>query len=123
MKKIILSAAFIVLGSLTFAQKMDGDKKAKFEEKRAEKLANLKAELNLSDAQVAQIKAVQDKKMEARKADMQLQKADRKKDMKAMMEKNDQDMKTILTPDQYKKWQEKKEQKMKERKDNMATKK
>lgn len=122
MKKIILSAAFIVLGTLAFAQKTDGDKKVKFEEKRTERLAKLKTELNLSDAQVTQIKALQDKKMEARKADMQMEKADRRKEMKTKMDQNDQDMKSILTPEQYKKWQEKKEQKMQERKDKMAAK-
>lgn len=123
MKKIILSAAFIALGTLAFAQKNDGDRKAKFEEKRTERLAQLKSELNLTDAQVAQIKVLQDKKMETRKAEMQVEKADRQKEMKAKMDQNDKDMKSILTPEQYKKWQEKKEQKMQERKDKMATKK
>lgn len=122
MKRTILSAAFIVLGTLAFAQKTDGDKKAKFEEKRAERLANLKTELNLTDAQVTQIKTLQDKKMEARKADMQKERADRREGMKIKMEQNDQDMKAILTPEQYKTWQEKRDQKLKERKDKMATK-
>lgn len=122
MKRIILSTAFIVLGTLAFAQKTDGDKKAKFEEKRTERLANLKSELNLTDAQVGQIRALHDKKIEAHKAEQQVEKANKRKEMKAKMEQNDQDMKSILTPEQYKKWQEKKAEKMKERKDKMAAK-
>lgn len=123
MKKVILSSAFLVLGVFAFAQQSNMDKKANFEEKRTERLAKMKTELNLTDTQVAQIKTLQDKKMEARKMEMTQQKQDKHQAMKLKMEQNDQDMKNILTPEQYTKWQEKKQQKMAERKNKMPMKK
>lgn len=121
MKKIILSTAFLVLGTFAFSQQATKmDKKVDFQAKQQERLAKMKTEYNLSDTQVAQIKTLQDKKMEARKADMKIEKSEKRQEMKAKMDQNDQDMKNILTSDQYKKWQDNKQQKMAERKEKMG---
>ncbi len=128
MKKLVLSAAFIVLGTFAMAQtekfqKMDP---AKMEQKRAEKMQKMKADLGLSDDQVAKIKALQDKKMEERKANapqLQAERAAKAEQFKAKKEQYKAEMKAILTPEQYQKWEAKKHEgqdkmrdKMKERK-------
>jgi len=111
MKKIILSAAFLGLGVFGFAQQTT---KADFTQKRAEKLQQMKQELNLSDAQVAQIKALHEAKAAERKQDFDAKKGDRMQKMK----QNEAEMQKILTPEQYKKFQELKAKKMAERKEN-----
>ncbi len=124
MKKIILSSAFLVLGVFAFSQQtMSADKKADFQAKQQEKMMKMKTEYNLSDTQVAQIKALHESKMEARKAEIKVEKTEKRQQMKAKMEQNDQDMKNILTAEQYKKWQDNKQQKMAERKEKMNAKK
>ena len=65
MKKIVLSAAFVILGTFAMAQQtpmMNKKDPAQMEQKRQEKLKVMQTELNLTNAQVAQIKALQDKK-------------------------------------------------------------
>lgn len=69
MKKLVLSLAFLSVASFATAQQNQQRKpkteaeKAEMQAKRAEKqnehLAKMKADLNLSDAQVAKIKAKQ----------------------------------------------------------------
>lgn len=125
MKKNVLSIAFVILGTFAMAQqtaKILQKDPAQMEQKRAEKLAKMKAELNLSDAQVSQIKALQEKKMEERKNDPKLQ-AERKakmeerkakmEEMKAKKEQRNAEMKAILTPEQYKTWELKNQEKRK----------
>lgn len=111
MKKLFLTAAFLGLGVFGFAQTTQG-RKADFEQKKAERLQKMKQELNLSDAQVAQIKALHEQKAAERKQEMLAKKEDRMK----MMKDNEADMQKILTPEQYKKFQELKAKKMAERK-------
>ncbi|MCD9856381.1 hypothetical protein LUD75_16785 [Epilithonimonas sp. JDS] len=111
MKKIILSAAFLGLGVFGFAQQTT---KADFTQKRAEKLQQMKQELNLSDAQVAQIKALHEAKAAERQQNVSAKKEDRMQKMK----QNEAEMQKILTPEQYKKFQELKAKKMAERKEN-----
>lgn len=123
MKKIVLSLAFVGFGTFAMAQvapkaekKMDP---AKIEQKREEKLKMMQTELNLSSTQVAQIKALQDKKM----AERQQMMADRKakmEDMKSRKTQYDGEMKTILTPEQYKKWEAMKQEKMQKHQQNKA---
>ncbi|WP_313028980.1 hypothetical protein [Soonwooa sp.] len=113
MKKLILSAAFVVLGSFAFAQQTTPTaKKENFEAKQQERLAKMKTDLNLTDAQVVKIKELHEKKRAAKMDQMKEQ----RQEMKLKMEKNNEDMKQILTPDQYTKWQEMKKQKMAEHK-------
>lgn len=111
MKKLFLTAAFLGLGIFGFAQTTD--RKADFEQKKAERMQKMKQELNLSDAQVEQIKALHAKKAVERKQEMAAKKEDRKK----MMKNNEAEMQKILTPDQYKKFQDMKARKMAERKE------
>jgi len=109
MKKLILSAAFLGLGVFGFAQTTT---KADFTQKKAERLQQMKQELNLTDAQVAQIKALHESKAAERKQEMTAKKEDRMQKMK----ENEAEMQKILTPEQYKKFQELKAKKMAERK-------
>ena len=111
MKKLILSAAFLGLGVFGFAQ-TTSDRKGDFEQKKAARMQEMKQELNLTDAQVAQIKTLHEKKAAERKQEMATKKIDRAQKMK----ENEAEMQKILTPEQYKKFQELKAKKMAERK-------
>ncbi len=110
MKKLILSAAFLGLGVFGFAQTTA---KADHSQKKAERLQQMKQELNLTDAQVAQLKALHESKAAERKTEMSAKKEDRMQKMK----ENEAEMQKILTPEQYKKFQELKAKKMAERKE------
>lgn len=119
MKKLILSAAFLAIGTFAMAQQnlsnMQQKDPVKMEQKRADKMKMMQTELNLSTAQVAQITELQNKKMAERKHDAPQMQAQRKARMDMMKSKNDQwntEMKQILTPDQYQKWEAKKHNKM-----------
>ncbi|WP_333853618.1 hypothetical protein [Epilithonimonas sp.] len=116
MKKLILSAAFLGLGVFGFAQTTA---KADHSQKKAERLQQMKQELNLTDAQVAQIKALHESKAAERKQEMTAKKVDRMQKMK----ENEAEMQKILTPEQYKKFQELKAKKMAERKDKFQARK
>ena len=81
MKKLILSAAFLSIGTFAMAQQESLSMQknpAQMEQKRADKLKMMQTELNLTNAQVAQIKALQDKKMAERKANEPHMQAERK---------------------------------------------
>jgi periplasmic protein CpxP/Spy len=116
MKKLILSAAFLGLGVFGFAQTTA---KADMSQKKAEHLQKMKQELNLTDTQVAQLKALHESKAAERKSEMAAKKEDRMQKMK----ENDADMQKILTPDQYKKYQEMRAKKMAERKEQFQSRK
>ena len=114
MKKIVLSAAFVILGTFAMAQQtpmMNKKDPAQMEQKRQEKLKVMQTELNLTNAQVAQIKALQDKKMAERQQNAPQMQAERKAKMEAMKARQEQwnaEMRKILTPAQYQKWESKK---------------
>jgi len=119
MKKIVLGAAFLLIGTFAMAQqnrsKMQQRDPAQMEQKRAENLKMMQTELNLSSAQVAQIKAMQDKKMADRKANAPQMQAERKARMEIMQMKKEEwkkEMKQILTAEQYKKWEATRQNKM-----------
>ena len=83
------------------------------EQKRQEKLKVMQTELNLTNAQVAQIKALQDKKIAERQQNAPQMQAERKAKMEAMKARQEQwnaEMRKILTPEQYQKWETKKKQ-------------
>lgn len=116
MKKLVFSFALVGLGTLAMAQQtqkkeITPEQKAKFEQRKTERFEKMKADLKLSDAQVSQIKTLQEqnkvqreKMMAERKAQMQEHKAKR--------EQMQADMKKILTPEQYVKWEEMKKENM-----------
>ena len=118
MKKIVLSAAFVILGTFAMAQQtpmMNKKDPAQMEQKRQEKLKMMQTELNLTNAQVAQIKALQDKKMAEKQQNAPQMQAERKAKMEAMKARQEQwnaEMRKILTPEQYTKWEAKKQQNM-----------
>lgn len=116
MKKLILSAAFLGLGVFGFAQQTT---KAEHSQKKTERLQKLKQELNLTDTQVTQLTALHEAKAADRKADFDAKKGDRMQKMK----QNEAEMQKILTPEQYKKYQELKAKKMAERKENFQARK
>ncbi|WP_304343553.1 hypothetical protein [Chryseobacterium koreense] len=121
MKKIVLTAAFLTLGVFAMAQQNGGMMQkdpAQMEQKRAENLKKMQTDLNLTDAQVNQIKALQDKRMAERKEQAPAMQAERKAKMEAWKAKREQhmaEMKQILTPEQYQKWEAQKKEQMQNR--------
>lgn len=119
----MLSLAIVGLGTFAMAQNTQGKKidKAEWQQKQDAKLQEMKQELGLSDAQVAQIKELKNKKASEHAAKLEATKEERAKkvaDMKQQKEEMDKEMKAILTPEQYTKWQAIRAEKMKERKEN-----
>ncbi len=127
MKKLILAIAFIGMGSFAMAQTTTPQdkeaRKAEFQQKRQQKeqehLAQMQKDLNLNQSQVAQIKALHEKRKDDMKADFAKNKEARQakmEEMKAKRAQMDADMKKILTPTQYDKWQADRKAKMEARK-------
>lgn len=131
MKKLVLMA-LLVVGITTFAQEKREERKEKLTpEQRADfQVKKMTKDLNLTDKQAEQVKVLVAKeveKREAKRAEMEAKRAEqtkpskeemeaRKTEMKASQEAMKAEMKKILTADQYKKW----EQKLEERKDKMV---
>ncbi len=94
------------------------DEKAKHELLAAKRIDKLKIKLNLSDEQVASIKAnrqIQQTKVAAILQNDTLSRIDKKEQLLAIRNTNKENMKSILTPSQLDKWEELKQQKMQER--------
>ncbi len=116
MKKLVLSFALVGLGTFAMAQQtqkkeITPEQKAMFEQRKAERFDKMKTDLKLSDAQVSQIKNLQEKN----KAQREKMMAERKVQMqehKAKREQMQADMKKILTPEQYAKWEQMKKDNM-----------
>jgi protein CpxP len=124
MKKLFI-AALLFVGMASFAQDMDQkpsqDQREKLtpEQRTDKQLKKMTSELTLDanqQAQVKQLLAERNAKAEKLRAERQAKKdsdvkptaAEReafKKDMMAEKDANDAKMKSILTADQYKKWQ------------------
>ena len=118
MKKLVLSAAFLAVGTFAMAQqspRMQRMDPVKMEQKRADNMKQMKTDLNLSEAQVAKIKVLHDQRMAERKQNAPQMQAERKAKMdmmKAKRAQHDSEMKQILTPEQYQKWQVNRKQNM-----------
>lgn len=128
MRKLVLSVALLAVGTFAMAQnqKMQKMDPAQMEQKRADHMKQMQAELNLSDAQVTKIKALQDRRMAERKKNAPQMQAERKfkmEQMKAKRDQNNAEMKQILTPEQYQKWETSKKGKMQKRGQMMKSKK
>lgn len=83
-------------------------------EKNAKKLDKLKMKLNLTDEQVAKIKAgraTAQEKIKSIRDNKQLSRSEMKAQMMAVKEQNKNDMKSILTPEQANKWEQMKQEK------------
>lgn len=126
MKKLVLAIAFIGMGSFAMAQQTTpqdrearrAEMQQKMQQKEQEHLAQMQKDLNLNTSQVAQVKALQEK----RKAEMKTEFAKNKEvrqakmeEMKAKRAQMDADMKKILTPEQYDKWQADRKAKMEQK--------
>ncbi len=111
MKKIVLSAVFVITGSFAMAQQgamMQNRSPEQMEQRRADNMKQMQANLNLTPAQVAQINTLHEKRMAERNQNMPMMQAKRAAKMQAMQEKRTQhatEMRKILTPEQYKKWE------------------
>lgn len=120
MKKLVLSVALVAVGTFAMAQqnqKMQKMDPAQMEQRRADHLKQMQTDLNLTEAQVVKIKALQDKRMAERKENAPQMQAQRKAKMDQMQAKRDQhqaEMKQILTPEQYQKWEVMRKEKMQE---------
>ena len=118
MKKLVLSAAFLAMGTFAMAQqspRMQRMDSAKMEQKRADNMKQMQTDLNLSEAQVAKIKILQDQRMIERKQNAPQMQAERKAKMDMMQAtraQHESEMKQSLTPEQYQKWQVIRQQKM-----------
>jgi hypothetical protein len=124
MKKVFL-AVLMLVGITTLAQeKMEKRQRLTPEQQVELQAKKMKLDLDLNDKQVTEVKKVlleQAKKRKAKKEEFQTKKADSKKptsdEVYAM--KNEMldeqiahkaEMKKILTPEQYKKWEENREE-------------
>ncbi|MGV8915518.1 MAG: hypothetical protein ACOH1X_08745 [Kaistella sp.] len=125
MKKIVLSAVFVITGSFAMAQQgamMQNRTPEQMEQRRADNMKQMQANLNLTPAQVAQINTLHDKRMAERKQNMPLMQAQRTAKIQAMQEKRTQhaaEMRKILTPDQYQKWEATRKDRMQNNSKNM----
>ncbi|WP_027387136.1 hypothetical protein [Chryseobacterium gregarium] len=127
MKKLVLAVALVGMGSLVMAQQTPPQDKEgrraemhqKFQEREQEHLDKMQKDLGLNQSQVAQIKALHEKRKNEMKTDFDKNKDQRQARMEQMKAKREQmnaDMKKILTPQQYDKWQADRKAKMEERK-------
>ncbi|MDM1557494.1 hypothetical protein PYS58_18680 [Chryseobacterium indologenes] len=126
MKKLVLAIAFIGMGGFAMAQQTTpqdrearrAEMQQKMQQKEQEHLVQMQKDLNLNATQVAQVKALQEKRKAEMKADFEKNKEVRQakmEEMKAKRAQMDADMKKILTPDQYDKWQADRKNKMEQK--------
>lgn len=135
MKKIFSAIVILGLGSFAMAQQKPSvedmqtkrvEMQQKMKQKQEEKMQEMQKTLNLTPDQVAKIKAMHEKRKAESQQDFQKKKADREVMMNQMKEKKaemEAQMKSILTPEQYAKWQADREAKMKDRKAKFSDKK
>ncbi len=141
MKKLFV-VALLVVGLTTFAQEKEkkGDRKNMSPEERTEmRVEKMTKELDLNETQQKQVKELLASQKENREEFIEKRKEiketaekatkEQRAEMKAKMEKNKEaiksKMKTILTDEQYKKWEsnmEEKKEKMTERKERKGKK-
>ena len=125
MKKLILSAAFLAVGTFAFAQQngqMAKKDQQTMEQKKADHFKKMQTELNLTETQVAQLKALHEKRMTERKMEAPQRQAEKKakmEKMKAKRAEHQAEMKKILSSDQYQKWMASNQQKMQKKRQMM----
>lgn len=107
MKKLVLMIALVV-GTTTFAQERRLERKGMSSENKVEKLTK---ELNLTDEQQAKAEEIFAKKAETKKE----KRAEALETKKAENEAFDKEFKAILTPEQVKKYDAKKAEKLEKR--------
>lgn len=108
MKKLVLGLA--VLGGVLFTSAQDTSLKQKCEHSQCckgkqsnkDRIEKIQKELNLSDAQVKKISKLYEKEQVSREKE----RADDKSKAETKKEKHRLQMKSILTAEQYQKWEE-----------------
>lgn len=129
MKKIVYTLACMAIGTFAMAQKSEmppmrdqHERKEMMEQKRAQHMAKMEQELNLTKAQVSQIKAIQDRHQAQREQERIKNQELRKQKMEAYKkdkQQMDDEIRKVLTPEQYAKWQAKKQENMQKKQDMM----
>ena len=130
MKKLIIAALFV--GITSFAQEKTGQKQLTPEQRTEKRLEHLKKDLQLNSQQEKQVKQAlldQETRVEALKANKKDRKEGQKLSMqeklalKSKVNKEQETMsaklKTILTPEQFKKWESGKEERVEKMKKQM----
>lgn len=122
MKKLIIGIALVAVGTFAQAQQrndMHTRSPQQMEQRRAENLKKMQSDLDLSEAQVAKLRTVQDAKWAERRENAPKMRAERRAKMQAMKAKRmeyDKEVKGILAPEQYTKWKAMNQQKMQNKK-------
>lgn len=118
MKKLAISLAIFgatfVMAQQTPRQ-MDSAKKQEMQAKRDAHLDMMKKDLNLTQTQVNQLKSIHEKYQAQRIQERQKMTQMRKQQMEAgkmQRQQMDDEMRKVLTPEQYQKWQLKKQENM-----------
>ena len=115
MKKLVMMIAFVV-GTTAFAQERTMDKKEHFStEARVEKMTK---ELDLTPEQQKKLTTLFDNKkveMQKQKEATKLERAEKKEALSSKKEEMDKEIKNILTPEQIKKWEASKQERMDKR--------
>ncbi|SNV43342.1 Uncharacterised protein [Chryseobacterium taklimakanense] len=129
MKKIVYTLACMAIGTFAMAQKSEmppmrdqQERKEMMEQKRVQHMAKMEQELNLTKAQVSQIKAIQDRHQAQREQERIKNQELRKQKMEAYKkdkQQMDDEIRKVLTPEQYAKWQAKKQENMQKKQDMM----
>ncbi|MFA7445933.1 MAG: hypothetical protein WCY89_08300 [Flavobacteriaceae bacterium] len=118
MKKLVMMMALVV-GVTAFAQDKKADKRERFSaEERVEKMAK---ELDLNQEQKQKLTALFEKQKEEaqkKRAAIKAERAERREALSSRSEAFDKEVKSILTPEQAKKWEAKKQERMKHKRED-----
>ncbi len=121
-KSLIGCALFVLISIASFAQDADNKSRKVRGEGREEQIEKWKTELNLSEEQVAKIQAANKKRKEQMNKLREERKSERKENIekvKNITDEFDREMKAILTPEQYTKFDEIREDKREQVKEKM----
>ncbi len=121
-KSLIGCALFVLISIISFAQDADNKSRRGRGEGREEQIEKWKTELNLSEEQVAKIQAANKKRKEQMDKLREERKSERKENIekvKNITDEFDRDMKAILTPEQYTKFDEMRNDKREQVKEKM----
>lgn len=127
MKKVFLGIGLFGMMGFAMAQQTTPqdrqqrmqERQAKMEQKHQERMAEMQKDLNLSPDQIQKINVMHQARKNERAVQMQQRQEMRKQKMAEMdkrRKETDDQMRQILNPDQYAKWQAKKQAKMQENK-------
>lgn len=112
MKKLVMMMALVV-GATAFAQDKKADKREQFSaEERVEKMAK---ELDLNQEQKQKLTTLFEKQKEEaqkKREAIKAERAERRETLSSRNEAFDKEVRSILTPEQAKKWEAKKQERM-----------